>query len=441
MRLKSLQEQQLCLKIVDKGFLSAVVEQQCLIGGIRVCVYEFCYEFFLEIPEFIEKFLGGHQRLHLFSFIVAKKLLKILWRLLNILGGTAENFAVEYFGFYSVYLVADYVEVISKHNNDKQYVGESTADGAFAISEDTWNEPLGCGTEIRLHLRDEASESLEQHELKELVQRYSEVINFPIYLWARKEVESAVSADDDDESNEEVIDEEYHKFYHSLAKDFGDEKPMAWSHFTAEGEFDELLPTYLSFLTGLVDSDTLPLNVSRVRLQQHSSLMMIKKQLTKKALDMIRHIADEVPNEFYTEEVLLKRGSYAKFWKEFGKSIKLVIIEDATNRSHLAKLLRFESTNKGKLAPGDPYISRMQPWQKDIFYITGTSMEHLGKSPFLERLTKKAYEVIFFTARVFECGKFGGNSAEVYCHCWHCLCLCPCREDIRSETVKQRTEK
>ncbi|XP_068642617.1 endoplasmin homolog [Aristolochia californica] len=248
------------------------------------------------------------------------------------------------------------------------------------------------------YIRDEASESLEQHELKELVQRYSEVINFPIYLWASKEVESVVSAEDD-ESNEEVTDEEYHKFYHSLAKDFGDEKPMAWSLFTTEGEFDELLPTYLSFLIGLVDSDTLPLNVSRVRLQKHSSLMTIQKQLTRKALDMIRRIADEAPNEFYTGEVLLKRGSYAKFWKEFGKSIKLGIIEDATNRSCLAKLLRFESTHKGKLASQDQYISRMQPGQKDIFYITGTSMEQLGKFPFLERITKKDYEVIFFTAQ------------------------------------------
>ncbi|XP_068646835.1 endoplasmin homolog [Aristolochia californica] len=403
-------------------------------------------------------------------------------------------------GFYSVYLVADYVEVISKHNDDKQYVWESTADGAFAISEDTWNEPLGRGTEIRLHLRDEAGEYLEEDKLKELVKRYSEFINFPIYLWASKEVESEVPADDDESNEEEstensseeeeveeedgekkpktkkvkettydwevlndvkaiwlrnpkeVTDEEYNKFYHSLAKDFGDEKPMAWSHFTAEGdvefkavlfvppqaspdlyesyyntnkanlklyvrrvfisdEFDELLPKYLSFLKGLVDSDTLPLNVSREMLQQHSSLKTIKKKLIRKALDMIRRIADEDPDEFYTgdniaelsDEVLLKRGSYAKFWKEFGKSIKLGIIEDATNRNRLAKLLRFESTkSKGKLASLDQYISRMKPGQKDIFYITGTSKEQLEKSPFLERLTKKDYEVIFFTDPVDE---------------------------------------
>ncbi|KAL3733307.1 hypothetical protein ACJRO7_022781 [Eucalyptus globulus] len=413
-------------------------------------------------------------------------------------------------GFYSVYLVADYVEVISKNNDDKQYVWESKADGAFAISEDTWNEPLGRGTEIRLHLREEAGEYLEESKLKDLVKKYSEFINFPIYLWASKEVDVEVPADEDESSDEEessetsssgeegdedtektededaekkpktkkvketssewellndvkaiwlrnpkeVTDEEYTKFYHSLAKDFSDEKPLAWSHFTAEGdvefkavlfvppkapsdlyesyynsnksnlklyvrrvfisdEFDELLPKYLNFLKGLVDSDTLPLNVSREMLQQHSSLKTIKKKLIRKALDMIRKIAEEDPEdannkdkkdtEKFGDEDDEKKGQYAKFWNEFGKSIKLGIIEDATNRNRLAKLLRFESTKSdGQLTSLDQYISRMKSGQKDIFYITGTSKEQLEKSPFLERLKKKNYEVIFFTDPVDE---------------------------------------
>ncbi|KAI8548949.1 hypothetical protein RHMOL_Rhmol07G0313200 [Rhododendron molle] len=407
-------------------------------------------------------------------------------------------------GFYSVYLVADYVEVISKNNDDKQYVWESKADGAFAVSEDTWNEPLGRGTEIRLHLREEAGEYLEESKLKELVKRYSEFINFPINLWASKEVDVEVPADEDESSDEEettdtseeekedeekeedeegekkpktkkvketthewellndvkaiwlrnpkeVTEEEYTKFYHSLAKDFGDEKPMAWSHFNAEGdvefkavifvppkaphdlyesyynanksnlklyvrrvfisdEFDELLPKYLNFLKGLVDSDTLPLNVSREMLQQHSSLKTIKKKLIRKALDMIRKIAEEDPEESNdkkdveeSSEEDEKKGQYTKFWNEFGKSIKLGIIEDAANRNRLAKLLRFESTRSGgKLTSLDQYISRMKSGQKDIFYITGTSKEQLEKSPFLERLTKKNYEVIFFTDPVDE---------------------------------------
>lgn len=412
-------------------------------------------------------------------------------------------------GFYSVYLVADYVEVISKHNDDKQHVWESKADGAFAISEDTWNEPLGRGTEIRLHLRDEAGEYAEEAKLKELVKKYSEFINFPIRLWASKEVDVEVPSDEDDSSEEEekteetsteeegedddsekgededekksktktvkettyewellndvkaiwlrspkeVTDEEYAKFYKSLAKDFSDEKPLAWSHFNAEGdvefksvlfvppkapqdlyesyynanksnlklyvrrvfisdEFDELLPKYLSFLMGLVDSDTLPLNVSREMLQQHSSLKTIKKKLIRKALDMIRKIADEDPDESNDKEKKdveesddndEKKGQYTKFWNEFGKSIKLGIIEDAANRNRLAKLLRFESTKSdGKLTSLDQYIKRMKSGQKDIFYITGTTKEQLEKSPFLERLIKKNYEVIFFTDPVDE---------------------------------------
>ncbi|XP_073223265.1 endoplasmin homolog isoform X1 [Cicer arietinum] len=409
-------------------------------------------------------------------------------------------------GFYSVYLVADYVEVISKNNDDKQYVWESKADGAFAISEDTWNEPLGRGTEIRLHLKEEAGEYLEEFKLKELVKRYSEFINFPIYIWASKEVDVEVPADEDESSDEddstessskeesededadkdedeekkpktktvkettyewellndvkaiwlrspkEVTEEEYTKFYHSLAKDFSNEKPLSWSHFTAEGdvefkavlyvppkaphdlyesyyssnksnlklyvrrvfisdEFDELLPKYLSFLKGLVDSDSLPLNVSREMLQQHSSLKTIKKKLIRKALDMIRRLADEDPDESTDKEkkeemssdIDEKKGQYTKFWNEFGKSIKLGIIEDATNRNRLAKLLRFESSkSEGKLTSLDQYISRMKAGQKDIFYITGTSKEQLENSPFLERLKKKNFEVIYFTDPVDE---------------------------------------
>ncbi|KAM1725233.1 hypothetical protein ACFX11_016266 [Malus domestica] len=409
-------------------------------------------------------------------------------------------------GFYSVYLVADNVEVISKHNDDKQHIWESKADGSFVVAEDTENEPLGRGTEIRLHLREEAGEYLDESKLKELVKKYSEFINFPIHLWASKEVDVEVPADENESSDEEessesekreeeteksedededaekkpktktkkettyewellndvkaiwlrspkeVTDEEYTKFYHSLAKDFSDEKPLSWSHFTAEGdvefkavlfvppkaphdlyesyynanksnlklyvrrvfisdEFDELLPKYLNFLMGLVDSDTLPLNVSREMLQQHSSLKTIKKKLIRKALDMIRKLAEEDPDESSDKdnkeveksEDEEKRGQYTRFWNEFGKSIKLGIIEDAANRNRLAKLLRFESTKSdGKLTSLDQYISRMKSGQKDIFYITGASKEQLEKSPFLERLKKKNFEVIFFTDPVDE---------------------------------------
>ncbi|KAF6148077.1 hypothetical protein GIB67_024252 [Kingdonia uniflora] len=221
----------------------------------------------------------------------------------------------------------------------------------------------------------------------------------------------------------EVTNEEYAKFYRSLAKDFSEEKPLSWSHFTAEGdvefkallfvppknphdlyesyynsnksnlklfvrrvfisdEFDELLPKYLNFLMGLVDFDILPLNVSQEMLQQHSSLKTIKKKLIWKDLDMIRRIVEEDPDESSDKEKTdveasdkdEKKGQYTKFWNEFGKSVKLGIIEDASNSNCLAKLLRFESTKSGgKLPSLDQYISRMKAGQKDIFYITGTS--------------------------------------------------------------------
>ncbi|XP_050872010.1 endoplasmin homolog [Lathyrus oleraceus] len=137
-------------------------------------------------------------------------------------------------------------------------------------------------------------------------------------------------------------------------------------------------------------------------LQQHSSLRTIKKKLIRKALDMICKLAEEDPDESTdkekkeesSSEVDEKRGQYTKFWNEFGKSIKLGIIEDATNRNRLAKLLRFETTkSEGKLVSLDQYISRMKAGQKDFFYITGASKEQLENSPFLERLKKKNYEM------------------------------------------------
>ncbi|XP_024394863.1 endoplasmin homolog [Physcomitrium patens] len=400
-------------------------------------------------------------------------------------------------GFYSVYLVADHVEVISKHNDDVQHIWESNADGNFAVTEDTENEPLGRGTEIRIYLKSDAAEYAQEDKLRELVKKYSEFISFPIYLWASKEVDVEVPVEEAEEKEEKETDdaeteeedasepktktvketkwdwellndakavwlrnpkdvtaEEYDKFYHSLAKDFSTDKPMSWSHFNAEGdvefkaviyippkapydlfenyysqkaflklyvrrvfisdEFDELLPKYLSFLRGIVDSDTLPLNVSREMLQQHSSLKTIKKKLVRKALDMIRRIAEEDEDEKVDDketdddkeaekEVSEKKGKYAKFWKEFGKAIKLGIIEDTSNRVRLAKLLRFHSSKSGdKLTSLDQYISRMKPGQKQIYYLTGQDRKLLEQSPFVEKLLKKGYEVIYLTDPVDE---------------------------------------
>eukprot|EP00958_Prasinococcus_capsulatus_P029189 scaffold7377_cov389-Prasinococcus_capsulatus_cf.AAC.37 len=417
-------------------------------------------------------------------------------------------------GFYSVYLVADYVEVISKNNNDdKQHIWESAADGNFAVSEDTENESLGRGTEIRIYLKEEASEYLEESKIEELVGKYSEFINFPIYLWKGHEVDVEVPVEEDEESEEadteddeteeneddeddedededdlpktktiketqydwellndskaiwlrnpkEVEEDDYNSFYKSLTKDYKD--PLAYSHFNAEGdvefkailfipssaphdlfdnyynaaaalklyvrrvfisdEFDELIPKYLSFIKGIVDSDTLPLNVSREMLQQHSSLKTIKKKLVRKALDMIRKLAeadqaeeedeeeedeveDEVEDEDEDEELEEDEGEdkYAEFWKNYGKSIKLGIIEDSSNRTRLAKLLRFyTSKSEDKLVSLEEYIDRMKDDQKNIYYVAGESVEELKGSPFIEKLIAEDYEVIFFTDPIDE---------------------------------------
>ena len=425
-------------------------------------------------------------------------------------------------GFYSVYLVADFVEVRSKHNSeDKQWIWESKADGAFAISEDE-GEPLGRGVEINIYLKEEAQEYLEEDKLKELVEKYSEFINFPIYLWNSEEVEEDVplsdeelaeqaakaegeedeedleETDEDDESEEtdedddevededeeelpqtktvkktvwdwksvndnkaiwlrsstEVEDDEYTKFYKALSKD--DKEPLSYTHFKAEGdvefksilfipekppsdlfdnyynkaaalklyvrrvfisdEFDELLPKYLSFIKGIVDSDTLPLNVSRETLQQHTSLKTIKKKLVRKALDMIRKLAEEGQDDDDDDEAAVATDDSAdeeetkydkfwknKFWKAFGKAIKLGIIEDASNRTRLAKLMRFyTSKSPTKLVSLEQYVERMKPGQKSIYYLAGESREALEKSPFLEKLLHKDLEVIYFTDPIDE---------------------------------------
>merc|ERR1712130_571496 len=151
-------------------------------------------------------------------------------------------------------------------------------------------------------------------------------------------------------------------------------------------DFKDMMPNYLSFAKGVVDSDDLPLNVSRETLQQHKLLKVIKKKLVRKTLDMIKKISDD---------------KYEEFWKEYSTNIKLGVIEDTANRTRLAKLLRFTSSN-GKLTSLAEYVERMKDKQETIFYIAGGSKEEVEKSPFVERLIKKGYEVLFLTEAVDE---------------------------------------
>jgi len=415
-------------------------------------------------------------------------------------------------GFYSVYLVADKVTVVTKHNDDKQLIWESTADSSFTIREDpnAESDPLGRGTRVILHLKDDCKEFTEPDKLKELVKKYSEFINFPIMLQTTKEIEEEVpveeeekSEDDaekseDDEKKEgeddldikdgddaekkktkkvkrevveynqvnsekaiwtksarDVEESEYDSFYNTISKET--DGPLTKMHFSAEGEiefksilfvpkkaphdlmegkaksssiklyvrrvfitdeFEDLMPRWLSFIKGVVDSEDLPLNVSREMLQTSKVLRVIKKKLVTKTLEMIRKLAEKKPksdkddaeeesedddDEEKEEEesdpaaVVEDHEDYVAFWKEFNKAIKLGLYEDSSNRTKLAKLLRFFSSKTGdNYTSLEKYISRMKKGQKSIYYISGETKEAVEKSPYLERLQKKGYEVLYY---------------------------------------------
>merc|ERR1719245_1775414 len=366
-------------------------------------------------------------------------------------------------GFYSAFLVADKVIVTTKHNDDVQYIWESDA-SSFTLIEDPRGDTLKRGTSITLVLKEEAYDYLEQDTIKNLVKKYSQFINFNIYMWTSKteQVDEPIDDEDDEEEpadedkeeeekkpktkkvskttwdwelvNEnkpvwtrkpaEIEDEEYAEFYKSITKDSNG--PLTQTHFIAEGEvtfksllfipvnqpsesfnkygqkgeniklyvrrvfitddFQDMLPNYLSFIRGVVDSDDLPLNVSREMLQQHKLLKVIKKKLVRKTLDMIKKIAED---------------KYPEFWKEYSTNIKLGVMEDASNRTRLAKLLRFMSSN-GKLSSLSEYVERMKDKQEQIFYMAGTSKEEVENSPFVERLLKKGFEVLYLTEAVDE---------------------------------------
>ncbi|XP_029457360.1 endoplasmin [Rhinatrema bivittatum] len=376
-------------------------------------------------------------------------------------------------GFYSAFLVADSVVVTSKHNNDTQHIWESDSN-EFSVINDPRGNTLGRGTTVTLVLKEEASDYLEQETIKNLVRKYSQFINYPIYVWSSKtetveepideeeeekdkeetDEEAAVEEEEEEKKpktkkvektvwdwelmndikpiwqrpSKEVEEDEYKAFYKSFSKEHDD--PMSYIHFTAEGEvtfksilfipnaaprglfdeygskksdfiklyvrrvfitddFHDMMPKYLNFVKGVVDSDDLPLNVSRETLQQHKLLKVIRKKLVRKALDMIKKIAEDKFND--------------KFWKEFGTNVKLGVIEDHSNRTRLAKLLRFQSSHhKTELTSLEQYVERMKEKQDKIYFMAGSSRKEVESSPFVERLLKKGYEVIFLIEPVDE---------------------------------------
>jgi len=377
-------------------------------------------------------------------------------------------------GFYSAFLVAEEVTVISKNNNEEhQYRWESNAGGTFKVTLDD-SEPLTRGTKIVLKLKEDMLEFLEERRLKDLVKKHSEFIAFPIELAVEKSTDKEVTDSDDEGEKKEPQDseepkveevkdadkpkktkkikevsteyealnknkpiwlrkpediskEEYAQFYKGLSNDW--EEHLAKTHFTMEGSLqytallfvpkrapfdlfeqkkkknniklyvrrvfikddaEEIIPDWLGFVKGIVDSEDLPLNISRETLQQNTILKHMRKNITKKCLEMFASIQENAED-------------YKKFYEQFSKNLKLGIHEDTQNRNKIADLLRFQSSKSGDdFISFKDYIARMKEGQKGIYYITGESRAAVAVSPFIEGLKKRGYEVLYLTDPIDE---------------------------------------
>ncbi len=324
-------------------------------------------------------------------------------------------------GFYSAYLVADRVEVVSRAaGSSEAWRWRSDGKDTFFVEPDTRETH---GTSITMHVKDDQKEFLDDWRLKELVRRYSDYVSHPIRVGGET-VNKASALWQRPKS--EITDEQYKEFYKHLTH--AADEPVGWTHFRVEGKqefvgllflpgeapFDldfgtkhrgvrlfvrrvfilddseELLPQWLRFMRGVVDSNDLPLNVSRELLQDSDAVRAIKKQLTKKSLDLLESIAKERPKD------------YAKVWTAFGSILKEGLASDYEYKDRLAGLARYRTTHGDAPTSLADYVSRMKREQRAIYYVLGESLQAASTSPHLEELKKRGYEVLVMTDPVDE---------------------------------------
>ena len=337
-------------------------------------------------------------------------------------------------GFYSAFIVADRVEVLSRKAGAPDDAGvrwESSADGEFTVETVTRTER---GTAVTLHLKEDAKEFADAWRLRSLIRRYSDHISFPVLM--RKEGEASVEYEAVNQAKAlwtrprtEITDEEYKQFYQHVSHDHAE--PLAWSHNRVEGkreytsllyipgrapfdlwqrdaarglklyvkrvfimdDADQFLPLYLRFVRGVVDSGDLPLNVSRELLQQDPEVEAIRNGLTRRVLDTLSKLASDEPEKFKT------------VWKEFGSVLKEGLAEDRANRDKILPLLRFASTREEGNEPSvslKQYAERMKEGQERIYYVISDSVESARASPYIEQLKDRGIEVLLLGDRIDE---------------------------------------
>ncbi len=355
-------------------------------------------------------------------------------KLIEEMGKSENNDAIDLIGkfgvgFYAAFMVADKIEVLTRKAGDKKaWLWISDGKGAYTIEEATKNE---CGTEITLHIKEDASDYLLEDKLKQVVKTYSDHIDFPVYFG--KEVDGSAESLNSasalwTRSKKDIKEEEYNEFYHHVSGGMDMDKPWLTLHWRAEGAIEYsnlifiptmkpfdlydpkrehgvklyvkrvyitdgvegLIPPFLRFLKGVVDSQDLPLNISREVLQNNPVVNKISSAITKRILEELRKKAEKDPEEF------------AEFWDLFGAVIKEGLYDAHQYREALNKVVRFKSSNSDKLVSLDEYIERMPEGQQHIYYISGSDLESLQNSPQLEGYKAKNIEVLFMTDTIDE---------------------------------------